>query len=230
MSADSQQAILDEEQCPASGHGPVQYAADAAPRLGSPWLRTVVYGSAFVAGFSVMSAELLGGRVLAPYFGAGIYIWGSLISVFLLALSVGYLAGGRMSLVTPSLRRFSLLFCAAAILLVPLVLLDEPLMHAISLHMSDLRYASLVAALVLFAAPTLFLGAVSPYALRLLVVSRATSGHTAGKLYFLSTLGSALGALVTSFYLVLWLTVETIAWMLAGILLGCALLCWVIRA
>ena len=30
-----------------------------------------------------MSLELLGGRVLAPYFGSSIYVWGSVITVFM---------------------------------------------------------------------------------------------------------------------------------------------------
>ncbi|MBT5792268.1 MAG: glycosyl transferase, partial [Gammaproteobacteria bacterium] len=31
---------------------------------------------AFTSGFIIMSIELLGGRVLAPYFGSSIYVWG----------------------------------------------------------------------------------------------------------------------------------------------------------
>ena len=49
------------------------------------------------SGFFVMALELLGGRLLAPYFGSSIYVWGAIITVFMLALSVGYLAGGYWS-------------------------------------------------------------------------------------------------------------------------------------
>ena len=42
-----------------------------------------------------MAVELLGGRLLAPTFGSSIYVWGAIITVFMLALSLGYLAGGR---------------------------------------------------------------------------------------------------------------------------------------
>ncbi|MGI9827797.1 hypothetical protein [Vibrio vulnificus] len=48
---------------------------------------------AFISGFSIMSIELLGGKVLAPYFGNSIYVWGSIITVFMVALSLGYLLG-----------------------------------------------------------------------------------------------------------------------------------------
>ena len=45
---------------------------------------------------------------------------------------------------------------------------------------------------------------------RLLVVESERSGHVAGNLYFISTLGSAIGTLATSFYLVLWFEVNQI--------------------
>ena len=48
------------------------------------------------SGFFVMSIELLGGRLLAPTFGSSIYVWGALITIFMLALSIGYLVGGRL--------------------------------------------------------------------------------------------------------------------------------------
>ena len=51
---------------------------------------------------------------------------------------------------------------------------------------------------------------VSPYSVRLLVENTNHSGHVAGRLYFVSTLGSALGTLVTSFYLVLYFEVNQI--------------------
>ena len=40
-----------------------------------------------------MGVELLGGRLLAPYFGSSIYVWGAIITVFMLALSLGLSAG-----------------------------------------------------------------------------------------------------------------------------------------
>ena len=59
-----------------------------------------------------MSLELLGGRILAPWFGSSIYVWGSIITVFMLSLSVGYFIGGRLSLHSPSLAKFGCMFLA----------------------------------------------------------------------------------------------------------------------
>ena len=76
---------------------------------------------AFCGGFVIMSMELLGGRILAPYFGSGVYVWGSIITVFMLSLSLGYLLGGRLSVHNPSLNRFAGIFALGAILLYPLI-------------------------------------------------------------------------------------------------------------
>jgi hypothetical protein len=58
---------------------------------------------------------------------------------------------------------------------------------------------------------------VSPYAIRILVTTKESSGRDAGYLYFVSTLGSSIGTLLTSFYLVLWFEVNTILAMAMGI-------------
>ena len=157
-----------------------------------------------------MSLELLGGRVLAPYFGSSIYVWGSIITVFMASLSLGYLLGGRLSVNGPSLARFASIFLIGAILLYPLVLFADPTMQWIFDRIEDPRYGSLIASVFLFMVPTVILGMISPYSVRLLVDSVENSGRVAGRLYFVSTLGSALGTLATSFYFVLWFEINTI--------------------
>jgi hypothetical protein len=168
------------------------------------------------SGFFVMAVELLGGRLLAPTFGSSIYVWGAIITVFMLALSLGYLAGGRYSMNAPSVRRLGAILAIAALTVVPLLLFAEPMLDALSVAVPDPRFGSLLSALTLFFVPTFFSGMVSPYAVRLLVQDRRNSGRHAGQLYFVSTFGSAAGTLLTSFYLVLLLEVNQI---LLGLLL-----------
>ena len=169
-----------------------------------------------------MSVELLGGKILAPYFGSGVYVWGSIITVFMLSLSLGYLLGGKLSVNNPSLTRFSSIFGLGAILLYPLILFAEPVMEFIFLHIEDPRYGSLVASTFLFFLPTVILGMISPYSVRLLVTKVEESGKVAGTLYFVSTLGSAVGTLMTSFYFILWFEVNTVLTLLTLVLLGVA--------
>ena len=178
----------------------------------------VIYLLAFSGGFVIMSLELLGGRILAPYFGSGIYVWGSIITIFMLLLSIGYLLGGRLSVHNPSSSRFAAIFAVAALLLLPLTVYAQALMELIFLRVEDPRYGSLVASIVLFGLPTVILGMISPYSVRLLVDNVAESGRVAGALYFVSTLGSAIGTLMTSFYFVLWFEMNTIITLLISCL------------
>jgi hypothetical protein len=180
-------------------------------------MRVLVFGSAFLSGFVVMVLEMLGGRIIAPWFGGDIYVWGSIITVFMLALSLGYLIGGRWSLHNANLWRYGSLFLGAGLAILPVVFIAQPIMGAIFDRLDDARYGSLLASMALFLLPSIVMGMVSPYSVRLLTQSRESSGASAGVLYFVSTLGSALGTLATSFYLVAWLEVNQILFAAVGI-------------
>lgn len=166
-------------------------------------IKYVILLLAFISGFAIMTIELLGGRLLAPWFGSSIYIWGSIITVFMLSLSVGYLLGGRWSLNNPNLLRHGLFFVLSSITLLPVILFGNAVMESVFVVVTDPRYGSLLVSAILFFVPTAILGMIAPYSIRLLVENEQHSGEIAGLLYFVSTLGSALGTLVTSFYLVL---------------------------
>lgn len=179
---------------------------------------------AFTSGFCIMGIELLGGRILAPFFGSSVHIWGSIITVFMLSLSLGYLLGGKLSTRRPSLTTYGLIFVIAAITLLPIALFSQWIMQAIFLSIEDTRYGSLLASMALFFIPTVILGMLSPYSVRLLVTHSHESGQIAGKLYFVSTLGSALGTIVTSFYLILWFDINLIVYSFCATLAGLGLL------
>ncbi|MGX5172620.1 fused MFS/spermidine synthase [Aliikangiella sp. IMCC44653] len=173
---------------------------------------------AFCAGFSIMCFELLGGRMLAPFFGSSVYVWGSIITVFMLALSLGYLSGGKLSLYQPSINRFGFIFISAAFSLLPTIFFNETIFEWVFEMIEDPRYGSLVASSCVFLIPSIIMGMIAPYSVRILTVAAKSSGQTAGFLYFVSTLGSAIGTIMTSFYLVLWLEVDQILWLTFGIL------------
>lgn len=160
---------------------------------------------------------------MAPFFGGSIYVWGSIITVFMLALSIGYLLGGRFSINQPNYLKFGSLFLVAGLLLLPMLFSGEAMMQWIFERIQDPRYGSLAGASLLFLLPTLVMGMIAPYSVRLLVESTQYSGQTAGFLYFVSTLGSALGTIMTSFYFVLWFEINTILWVVLITFLLCGL-------
>src|SRR6187455_3041602 len=89
------------------------------------------------SGFFVMAIELLGGRLMAPSFGSSIYVWGAIITIFMLALSLGYLAGGRYSMRAPSVSRLGVVLLIAAATAAPVLVFGETLLEVISIHIAD---------------------------------------------------------------------------------------------
>jgi hypothetical protein len=117
-----------------------------------------------------------------------------------------------------------LLLIVAALTVVPILVAGESMLESVAVLVPDPRFGSLLASCVLFMVPTFFSGMISPYAVRLLVRDRASSGRHAGQLYFVSTFGSAAGTLLTSFYFVLLAPVNTILISLISVSLGLGLL------
>ena len=168
------------------------------------------------SGFVLMALELLSGRILAPTFGSSIYVWGAVITVFMVALSVGYLVGGRLSMRAPRLPNLCALHALAGLLMLPVVIFAEPVLDAIFEFTSDPRAGSLIASVLLFFLPAAACGTVAPYAVRLLVQDPQAAGFYAGLQYFFSTAFSAAGTLLTSFYFVLIFDVNEILYLLVG--------------
>ena len=181
---------------------------------------TVVIAVAFVSGFCIMTIEMLGVRIMAPYFGGSQYVWGSIITIFMLALALGYLLGGRLSMRNPNPVTYAMFFIAAAVFSLPIILFADVIMRPIFLTIDDPRYGSLFASIAMYFVPTCILGMISPYSVRLLVKSHEHSGRMAGQLYFVSTIGSAAGTLGTSFYFVLYFEINQILWGSVAALIG----------
>jgi len=181
---------------------------------------TVVIAVAFVSGFCIMTIEMLGVRIMAPYFGGSQYVWGSIITIFMLALALGYLLGGRLSMRNPNPVTYAMFFIAAAVFSLPIILFADVIMRPIFLTIEDPRYGSLFASIAMYFVPTCILGMISPYSVRLLVKSHEHSGRMAGQLYFVSTIGSAAGTLGTSFYFVLYFEINQILWGSVAALIG----------
>mgnify|MGYP001961857536 FL=1 len=181
--------------------------------------------AAFVSGFCIMAIEMLGARIMSPYFGGSLSVWGSVLTVFMLALSCGYLIGGRLSEGQPELKTYAFFFIVAAVASLPIVFFADGIMRPIFMAIEDPRYGSLIASVFLFFMPTTILGMISPYSIRLLVEHEDHSGKIAGQLFFVSTFGSALGTLGTAFYFVLWFDVNEIlsGTMMALMIVGVAI-------
>ncbi len=160
----------------------------------------------FVSGMTSLGVEFGASRLLAPYFGTSLYVWGVLIGLVLVYLSVGYVIGGRLADRHP---RDEFLYQVTAwaglwIGLIPLV--SYPILLASQQGFKDLSVGlvagTLLAVVLLFAVPVILLGCVSPFAIRLLLKDVETGGNTAGRVYALSTAGSILGTFLPVFWFI----------------------------
>ena len=188
-----------------------------------------IYAVAFLTGAIVMSFEMLGSRYLAPYFGAGIYTWASLISTVLAALCAGYFLGGALADRHPSPRVLSAIVAVGSAYLLVLPSFAEPVLQFFVRQIDDIRLGSLAAALAIMFFPVALLGVCSPFAIRLLLRSRRNSGVVSGTVYGVSTAGSIIGALGTTFFLIpvigsraITLTLGILGIFTAAVLLGAA--------
>jgi spermidine synthase len=173
---------------------------------------------AFFSGASVLMIEVLGSRIIAPYLGTAFFVWVNVIGVILAALSAGYWLGGRAAdkhkWLLPHIFLAGAFACAA-------IILERPLLP--SFGAAGPRLGSFFASLLLFAPPSLILGMVSPYLVKLSVKDMETLGRSAGAIYASSTLGSIAGTFITGFWLVPSFTVTQLLWGVAGLLVLLAL-------
>jgi MFS family permease len=159
-----------------------------------------LYLSISVSGASVLAIEILGTRIIGPYYGVNLFLWSALIGVTLAALSVGYVIGGKWADRRPALSSFAWILIAAGIWIALVPLIKGPIIAAT--RPVGHRAALLIASFALFFPPLAVLGMVSPYALRLRAQAVGEIGRSAGDLYAISTLASVAAALLTGFFLI----------------------------
>lgn len=163
-----------------------------------------------------MALEFAASRLLTPIFGSSINTWGVLIGIILAALTAGYHIGGRLadSKERPAnLQKLcSIMFSSGLyILFIPLII--WPAIQG-SLESLPSTPALVGSTLVLIALPTVLMGIVSPYAIKLAATTLSTLGKKAGNLYSIATVGSIAGTFVTVFVLVPSLEITAITFAL----------------
>jgi predicted membrane-bound spermidine synthase len=181
-----------------------------------------VYLAVIVCGASVLAVEILGTRIIAPFYGSGLYLWSALISVTLAALGAGYAVGGRWADRHASLARFCAIIGLAGLWIAIVPWLKVPVLALAG--RAGLRLAVLITSTILFFPPLALLGMVSPYAIRLQAPSLEVVGRTAGNLYAVSTFASVAAALATGFLLIPHVGVYRLVLLIGLALIATALL------
>jgi spermidine synthase len=150
------------------------------------------------AGLVTLGMEISASRLLEPAFGNSQLVWAALIGLILLALAGGAWLGGVLGDRYPHRRGLDLTLTLAACSVALVPLLSGPVLQWAALGLATyavgLLAGALLAVLLLFAVPGILLGTATPWAVRLAVADVAHTGHTAGRLSAVATLGSLVGA------------------------------------
>lgn len=156
----------------------------------------------FTCGAVVMMFELVGSRILGPYFGTSIFVWTSLMGIILGSLSLGYYVGGKIADKKPNISILSLIIFLSSISIIVTFLLKDIIISNLQTYILDIRIGSILGSVFLFLPTSFFLGMVSPYAVKLKLNNLNMSGSTVGNLSAISTTGSIFGTFLSGFYLI----------------------------
>ncbi|MBD3248150.1 spermidine synthase, partial [Candidatus Falkowbacteria bacterium] len=178
----------------------------------------------FICGASLMTLELVGSRVLAPYVGTSIIVWTSLIGIILGFLSLGYWWGGRIADNKPSERTLSFIIFLSSFFVFFIIIANSHILYFIRERIESVYVGAVLGTLTLFAIPSFLLGIVSPYAIRLKMKSLNSSGKTVGNLYAISTIGSIVGTFSAGFFLIPFLGTIKILYLITILLVLASLL------
>lgn len=173
-----------------------------------------------VCGGLVMVIEILGSRVIGPFFGASLFVWTSLITVALVALAAGYAAGGVLSDRKPSPAYLYGIILLAGVFTLLVPVLKGPVLKATVSW--GLRTGALASSLALFGPALFLLGCVSPYLVRIAAREMRNIGRTVGVFYAISTVGSFVGTVATGFVLIAHFGVNAIFTVIGTLLLALA--------
>ena len=159
--------------------------------------------SLFLSGACSLALEVVGTRLISPFYGSSIYTWSALITTTLMALAFGYAWGGRLADRTPYLLLFSKLLLGSGLTVAAVPALREHVLSATA--PLGVKLGALIAAAILVGPSLALLGTLGPVATRLTATGAADAGRRAGDAWAVSTAGSVLGAALTGFVLVpLW--------------------------
>jgi spermidine synthase len=166
----------------------------------SQFTRIYVYISVVLSGIAVMVLEILSSRLLSPYFGSGIYVWTSSISITLLGLAIGYYLAGKLLDRIASTTIMGGILTASAFSIALQTFLFARFANLVA--GLELRLAVVLASLFLLFVPMVFLGTVTILASTVIYKKSHHFGNSVGNVFAVSTVTGITGAIVSGFLLV----------------------------
>lgn len=179
--------------------------------------RYIYYLISFIAGGALMACELLVARLIAPYYGASLYVWAATIGTTLIGLASGYFYSGELAKKTQLSKKLFLITLITAAYLMILPMYSGFVMDVfMQLHV----IAGIIISTFIFNMPLFFLfGLFSPLLIHLLKDESDNSGTYAGIIYGVSTISGVLFLVLTGVYAMPIIGTIASIYMLGGMLL-----------
>lgn len=155
----------------------------------------------FFEGGAVMACELIGAKLLAPFFGTSLYVWAAALALTLGGLTLGYFIGGKLSKKyagSKDLLYWVLIIAGLLLILMPFT--SEWIMNH-TIHL-ELEIGAIFSLMIFMLPPLMFMGMVSPIIINLLTQVAISAGNNAGNVYAISTLGGILMTFLMGFYII----------------------------
>lgn len=170
----------------------------------------------FAAGFTILSLEILGIRILGPFVGTSAPVWVALIGTTLAGSAIGYYCGGVLA----DRTRRKELFLWIAVVASACIMLIPALRIVVSAIAQDTFYGigALVGSILLFLTPVTLLSMLVTYTIRVFTTTLDTIAQTQSDLYALATIGSVVGVFGTSYVLIPLLTIPSILYLLGALI------------
>jgi MFS family permease len=180
------------------GDGPTNGGAVMSGDAATKGLRRGALGGlVFFAGIGTMATEMCASRLLAPYYGSSTMIWANIIGLILIALSLGYVLGGKLADRWPRPRVLGIVVLAGAVITAVVPFVARPFLNVTINGIDSVSTGAVIgsffACVVLFVPSVVLLGMVTPFAIRIGIRDMDKAGSTAGRIFALSTAGSLLG-------------------------------------
>lgn len=160
----------------------------------------ILYLMSFIEGGALMAIELIGSKMIAPYYGASLYTWTAVLATTLGGLAIGYYVGGILSEKYSNKNLLVIIFLLSGILVLTVQIYGTFIME-ITLPL-ELRLGVTISSFIILTPILLCFGIVSPLIINILYNDFQFAGQVSGTIYAISTLGGVLFCLPLGLYFI----------------------------
>ncbi len=147
-----------------------------------------------------MAAELLGAKMMAPFYGSSLYVWSAVMAITLGGLASGYFLGGIIAERKNNENNLYKILIIASVFTAVMPLTAQ--LAFLIFGKLPLLISVCISTLMLLFPPVFLMGMVSPLITSLLSNYINNSGRAAGTVYAVSTLGGIVATFLYGFYII----------------------------